>query len=390
MTWWNDYQARRGLDRKTLYVNNMKNTISTEFKNSTSYNLVKINNVDRDVRIVEENSIIKNPNKKRLLCYPDETISVGNIILWNSENWICTETDNTSEVSDVGLISRCNNVLKFYDKTQNNILYNIPCIIVDKITTDLQENKFLLTIDCDILVIIANNDINNLISPNEIFKIGRYSYYITKPDDVTKPGLIILPMKFTEEMQEEHLYTLEILNGNSVDVQISTELQLNINVYDNGTLISPLPSLILTNSDETICNVDENGLITTNDIVDSCNITVSLESDNSVFDVININVIENVQNNITYSLTSESLPDNEIILTQTKVYEVNKYNNGNLVEQTFTFSIIGDLSAYQLVVLDGNSCSVKALKSGSVIILKAIDDSNGEIVLKDIRLKNLF
>ena len=390
MTWWNDYQARRGLDRKTLYVNNMKNTISTEFKNSTSYNLVKINNVDRDVRIVEENSIIKNPNKKRLLCYPDETISVGNIILWNSENWICTETDNTSEVSDVGLISRCNNVLKFYDKTQNNILYNIPCIIVDKITTDLQENKFLLTIDCDILVIIANNDINNLISPNEIFKIGRYSYYITKPDDVTKPGLIILPMKFTEEMQEEHLYTLEILNGNSVDVQISTELQLNINVYDNGTLISPLPSLILTNSDETICNVDENGLITTNDIVDNCNITVSLESDNSVFDIININVIENVQNNITYSLTSESLPDNEIILTQTKVYEVNKYNNGNLVEQTFTFSIIGDLSAYQLVVLDGNSCSVKALKSGSVIILKAIDDSNGEIVLKDIRLKNLF
>jgi len=390
LTWWNDYQARRGLDRKTLYVNNMKNTISTEFKNSTSYNLVKINNVDRDVRIVEENSIIKNPNKKRLLCYPDETISVGNIILWNSENWICTETDNTSEVSDVGLISRCNNVLKFYDKTQNNILYNIPCIIVDKITTDLQENKFLLTIDCDILVIIANNDINNLISPNEIFKIGRYSYYITKPDDVTKPGLIILPMKFTEEMQEEHLYTLEILNGNSVDVQISTELQLNINVYDNGTLISPLPSLILTNSDETICNVDENGLITTNDIVDNCNITVSLESDNSVFDIININVIENVQNNITYSLTSESLPDNEIILTQTKVYEVNKYNNGNLVEQTFTFSIIGDLSAYQLVVLDGNSCSVKALKSGSVIILKAIDDSNGEIVLKDIRLKNLF
>jgi len=161
-------------------------------------------------------------------------------------------------------------------------------------------------------------------------------------------------------------------------------------VYDNGTLISPLPSLILTNSDETICNVDENGLITTNDIVDNCNITVSLESDNSVFDIININVIENVQNNITYSLTSESLPDNEIILTQTKVYEVNKYNNGNLVEQTFTFSIIGDLSAYQLVVLDGNSCSVKALKSGSVIILKAIDDSNGEIVLKDIRLKNLF
>ena len=317
-------------------------------------------------------------------------IHTGSLIEYEGFDWLITgNVDDLQAYKSAGMV-KCNNTLKFYNKNQNNILHEIPCIIVDKITTDLQENKFLLTIDCDILVMIANNDTNNLISPNDIFKIGRYSYYITKPDDITKPGLIILPMKFTEEMQEEHLYTLEIMNGNSLDVQISTELQLNINVYDNGTIISPLPSLIFTSSDETICNVDENGLITTNDIVDSCNITVSLESDNSVFDVININVIENVQNNITYSLTSESLPDNEIILTQTKVYEVNKYNNGNLVEQTFTFSIIGDLSAYQLVVLDGNSCSVKALKSGSVIILKAIDDSNGEIVLKDIRLKNLF
>ena len=320
----------------------------------------------------------------------DININTGSLIKYEGLDWLVTgNVDDLQAYKSAGMV-KCNNTLKFYNKNQNHILYNIPCIIIDKITTDLQENKFLLTIDCDILVMIANNEINNLISPNDIFKIGRYSYYITKPDDVTKPGLIILPMKFTEEMQEEHLYTLEILNGNSVDVQISTELQLNINVYDNGTLISPLPSLILTNSDETICNVDENGLITTNDIVDNCNITVSLESDNSVFDIININVIENVQDNITYSLTSESLPDNEIILTQIKVYEVDKYINGNLMEQSFSFDVVGDLSVYQLVVLDGNSCSVKALKSGSVITLKAIDDSNGEIVLKDIRLKNLF
>ena len=313
MTWWDDYQARRCLDRKTLYVNNMKNIISTEFKNSTSYNLVKINNVDRDVRIVEESSIIKNPNKKRLLCYPDETISVGDVVLWNSDNWICSEIDNTSEVSDVGLISRCNNILKFYDKTQNqnNILHEIPCIIVDKITTDIQENKFLLTIDCDILVMIANNDTNNLISPNDIFKIGRYSYYTIKPDDISKSGLIILPMKFTEEMQEEY--------------------------------------------------VDDS------------------ENDS-----------ENDDNDSNYILTSESLPDNEIILTQTKIYEVNKYVDGVIVGQEFSFDVVGDVSVYQLVVLDGNSCSIKCLKSGSVITLKAIDDSNGEIVLKDIKLKNLF
>ena len=388
MTWWNDYQARRGLDRKTLYVNNMKNTISTEFKNSTSYNLVKINNVDKDVRIVEESSIIKNPNKKRLLCYPDETISVGNIVLWNSENWICTETDTTSEVSDVGLISRCNNILKFYDKTQNNILHEIPCIIVDKITTDIQENKFLLTIDCDILVLITNNNTNNLISSNDIFKIGRYSYYVTKPDDITKSGLIILPMKFTEEMQEEHLYNITILNGNNLQIAQSQSLTINVELKDNGEIVS-YPSLLYSSSDEDIATISNIGLVA---ILDIGNVvfTVSMESNEDISDSINVEIIENEIDNITYSLTSESLPDNEIILTQTKVYEVYKYNNGNLVEQSFSFSVVGDLSVYQLVVSDGNSCSIKALKSGSVITLKAIDDSNGEIVVKDIRLKNLF
>jgi len=388
LTWWNDYQARRGLDRKTLYVNNMKNTISTEFKNSTSYNLVKINNVDKDVRIVEESSIIKNPNKKRLLCYPDETISVGDIVLWNSENWLCTETDNTSEFSDVGLISRCNNILKFYDKTQNNILHEIPCIIVDKITTDIQENKFLLTIDCDILVLITNNNTNNLISSNDIFKIGRYSYYVTKPDDITKSGLIILPMKFTEEMQEEHLYNITILNGNNLQIAQSQSLTINVELKDNGEIVS-YPSLLYSSSDEDIATISNIGLVA---ILDIGNVvfTVSMESNEDISDSINVEIIENEIDNITYSLTSESLPDNEIILTQTKVYEVYKYNNGNLVEQSFSFSVVGDLSVYQLVVSDGNSCSIKALKSGSVITLKAIDDSNGEIVVKDIRLKNLF
>ena len=381
-----------GLNNKREYDKlETKQYILDNFSENIAYENVKINDIDREVWIWSSSNELTNNSKELYIsCKPDEIINVGDLVEFGGIKYLIVGVNSNNRIKIKGKMQECNNILKFYDVNQNNILYNIPCIIIDKITTSLQENKFLLTIDCDILVMIANNDTNNLISPNDIFKIGRYSYYITKPDDISKTGLIILPMKFTEEMQEEHLYTLEILNGNSVDVQISTELQLNTNVYDNETLISPLPSLIFTSSDETICNVDENGLITTNDIVDSCNITVSLENDSSVFDIININVIENVYNNITYSLTSESLPDNEIILTQTKVYEVNKYNNGDLVEQSFSFDVVGDNLSYQLTIIDGNSCSVKALKSGSVITLKAIDDSNGEIVLKDIRLKNLF
>ena len=152
----------------------------------------------------------------------DININTGSLIKYEGLDWLVTgNVDDLQAYKSAGMV-KCNNTLKFYNKNQNHILYNIPCIIIDKITTDLQENKFLLTIDCDILVMIANNDTNNLISPNDIFKIGRYSYYITKPDDISKTGLIILPMKFTEEMQEEHLYTLEILNGNMINPGLVT------------------------------------------------------------------------------------------------------------------------------------------------------------------------
>jgi len=147
----------------------MKNTISTEFKNSTSYNLVKINNVDRDVRIVEESSIVKNPNKKRLLCYPDETISVGDIILWDSENWICTETDTTSQVSDVGIISKSNNTLTIY---KNNTSYQIPCIISKSLSLNTEDNQYIETVDNSLFLTVSSTSITQQINVNDIYKIG--------------------------------------------------------------------------------------------------------------------------------------------------------------------------------------------------------------------------
>ena len=296
-----------GLNNKREYDKlETKQYILDNFSENIAYENVKINDIDREVWIWSSSNELTNNSKELYIsCKPDEIYNVGDLVEFGGIKYLIVGVNSNNRIKIKGKMQECNNILKFYDVNQNNILYEIPCIIVDKITTSLQENKFLLTIDCDILVMIANNDTNNLISPNDIFKIGRYSYYITKPDDISKTGLIILPMKFTEEMQEEYTDTSEINDDN-------------------------------------------------------------------------------------YILTSESLPDNEIILTQTKVYEFNKYNNGDLVEQSFSFDVVGDNLSYQLTIIDGNSCSVKCLKSGSVITLKAIDDSNDEIVLKDIRLKNLF
>jgi len=385
LTWWTDYQERRGINRKSLYVNNMKNTISTEFKNSTSYNLVKINDVDRDVRIVEESAIIKNPNKKRLLCYPDETISIGNIVLWDSENWICTETDTASQVSNVGIISKCNNIINLY---KNNTLHQIPCIVNSIANLDTDKTVYIETPSTTIVLRIPNTEITRQIKRGEIYKLGIQNYEVKDINDIVEPGILRLEIMYSQEVQEEHTYVLTILNNDNLQIAQSQSLTINAELKDNGVVV-PSPILLYSSSNENIATIDEDGVVS---IVGLGNvvITVAMESNEEVSDNINVEIIEDVVDNFTYTLTSTSLPDTEIIISQTKQYTIQKYNNGILMEQNFTFNIVGDSLSYQLTVIDGNSCSIKALKSGSIITLKAIDDSNGEIVLKDIKLKNLF
>ena len=112
---------------------------------------------------------------------------------------------------------------------------------------------------------------------------------------------------------------------------------------------------------------------------------------NGVSDTITINVIETIEHNYTYILSSVSIPDTEIKLNQTKIYTAYKYDNGIVVAQTFTFSANGDSTAYILTTVDGNSCTLKCLKSGYNIILSAIDNSDeSKITTKTISLKTIF
>jgi len=315
-------------------------------------------------------------------------ISTGSIVDYDGFKWLVTGSiDDIQAYKSAGMV-KCNNTLNLY---KNSIPYQMPCIVSSNIDLGTDENNYISVPDSTITLRIPNNEITRQIKRGEIYKLGLQNYEIKDVNDIVESGILKMEIEYSQEMQEEHEYTLEITNGNLVDIQQGTTLQLNVNLYDNNNLVSPTPSLIFVSSDESVCSVDSNGLITALSNISSCNITTKLTSDNTILDTITINVIAEPQNNYTYTLTSTSLPDNEIIITQTKQYEVKKYNNGVLVQQDFTFNVVGDVSSYQLIVVDGNECSIKALKSGYVITLNCVDNSDvSKVVSKEIRLKNLF
>jgi len=390
LTWWTDYQARRGQDRKTLFTDNMKNLVSTEFENSTSYELVKISGFDRKTRIVEESSIIKNPNRKRLLCFPDETISIGEIVEFDNSNWICVNGDTTSKISDVGIIERCNNVLKFYDSSST--LHSIPCII-SKGSISLDEQKIISTLDSEIAVQISNTDITRQIPMNYVFKLGLRNYTVNDINDITIPGLLLLKMQYSEVSQPIPTFTLEILNGTSIQVNENDPLTINAQVKIDGIIASPMPNLLFSSSDIAKAIINSSTGVVTIIGIGSVVFSCKMENDLNVMDTINVEIVSVPIENKTVEISGST----SIIKTYTKEYLSIFKNNGLPIikESTFWLTGIDNLPTTLSIITSQNSVSNTCVVRGDTLgyVKLWCKSTDNSIVSQDgmvVQIKSLF
>jgi len=318
-------------------------------------------------------------------------ISTGSIVDYNGYKWLVTGSIDDIQAYKTAGMMKSNNTLTIY---KNNTSYQIPCIISKSLSLNTENNQYIETVDNELYLTVSNTSITQQINVNDIYKIGLYNYYISSvADDISNPGLLIFKMEWCAEEQEEHIYTLEILNGTTIDIQESTNLQLNVNVYDNQILVSPLPSLTFTSSDETICTVNSSGLVTSLNNIDNCDITVSLGIDSSIFKSININVIAVPQDNFTVTISGT----NSIIKGYSSEFSATFMNNGIEYSEQSEFYLTSDdgispTSLAQIVSQDSvnNSCIVKGLGIGYVkLFVKNLD---GSIVSNGFRIhiENLF
>ena len=225
---WNLYETRMTIDGNTErdnQINTIKNSVLNNFANSPSYFLTLRNGIEQGFNIVEENEIIKNPNKKRVICKPDETIIVGDIIEFDNSNWICTENDTTSEICDIGIISKSNNTLLFYPSQSNenpisNDLIEIPCI-VGKGNINLDTNKFLSIPADENLIICPNNSNSSYINENTRFILSGSAYVVQGIDNISNVGLLNIRVKQDQISADDNL-ELGIANywSNQSDVPI--------------------------------------------------------------------------------------------------------------------------------------------------------------------------
>lgn len=379
---WSLYERKLKIDGETFkdrQINSLKDAILEDFEDSPSFHSVKINDIDRGVQILDENAINKNPNKKRVLCKPEEDINIGDDIVWNSVHWLCTNVDSDKEIYAKGIIERCNNTLKW--QTSTGEIKEYSCLIADKTSVysdGINTNKFITLGDDQILITIQNNSDTILLEVDKRFMFNHNKndiYKLSKIQSLVQEGILYLTMTKDQYSANDRLdlnladyvqnnFVLTIINGDVVSLNTSDTLQLVCEVRNNGIPVEN-PTITYQSSDITKATVSSTGLITA---ISTGVVTITATS-NGVSDNIEVTVEEVVADNYSIEFVS---PISQIYQGQTKTLNIKVLNNG--VEQVGK-AVIWSISNTSLATIQNSTnttCTIKASSGGlGNVVLKA-------------------
>jgi len=284
----NDYLYLLSIAGDDIYINN-----DTMPKKALINNLPV--NRQADIRTISTTSEIKR----------------GDLINWDNEYWLIISEIGQKRYSYYkGIIQKCNYNIKF---NFSGTIKQFPCIADSKIF-DIETNQYLSIPAGKIVVTLPNNADTDNITLGQRF-ISMKNAWKVSGIDRTKNGLLVLWCELdsiisSDDLVNEianagdYIYTLEITNGETANIQETSTLQLNVVVKLNGNVVTD--KAIIFNCDNTlIATVDETGLITGISAGD-CIITASLAENPSVYDTISITVTALPQHNYAVTISGNT------------------------------------------------------------------------------------
>lgn len=194
-----------GNDERDVVLNNTKNIINNSFTNSFGYSVVKINDVDTEVIVVNKDD----STQKELLIRPGQTVKKGATVLVGTQYYLVTDF-NGNGINQKAKIKLCNNTFTLKgSKIQTIVEYNdfgepiydetntsdilIPCIVETSITIDNTDNAINLP-EGRINITIPYTEHEDIAIDKEFVMYGE-KYKIMSIDytqSINKEGLIII------------------------------------------------------------------------------------------------------------------------------------------------------------------------------------------------------
>lgn len=367
----------------------MKDAFVNDFCDNPSYRESYFNDSNKitDIQVLDT----KYSYIKTIWVKEEDGLKIGDIIEFDNKKWIC-EDANFNGIHYVGTINECKNVLTL---NKNGVLYQIPYAVLDNVAlTRMREddNKFFSVPESMMMIMVADTEITRLIQRNEKFTLYnnnniKDNYKIIDINRVRKPGLIIFELAWVATDQQLPNYELIITNGDNLEITLTQTIQLNVQVFENGKLLSPTPSqIIYKSSDNSIAEVDNTGLIQPINEGDAI-ITVKY---GDLSTNINISVVDDAENNYIARIVNSPT---SIVKGWSENFIGKFYNNGidiNTEETHFYLTADDGVSDTTLATItyqdtNGNCTILAGNKTGYVKLwFKNTDES---IVSEPYRIK---
>jgi hypothetical protein len=337
-----DYKTRvAGKSIKQSIADNTKQFLLKNFVNSPSYFEVTVNNSSSlmGVQIVDDSST----KDQKLIINPLSPLHNGDIIDWQGSQWLNILTDNMSDIYFRGTLRRCVGSLKWID-SQGQIKSHPFTFKADTATNFGVTDGKVMTLGNERRILIAPlNDDTRTLGKDKRFIFDDRAWRVTAIDRISVDGLMILTVdEVTSNLAVDNFeleiadyfgsvanYTITIKEESSISIQAGKKLQLTTEVKNNGVLTTDI-ALLYSSSNPNIATVDNNGLVTT--IANGAAvITVSLQSDSSISDSINLTVQFETVNNYTVELVETA----SLYMNQTRTFTAIVKNNGSVVSNGF-------------------------------------------------------
>lgn len=326
--------------------------------------------------------------------FTEENVNQGDIINGLDTYWIVTDKDaNINNNSFYKcIVTRAIHNIKIYIGNQ---LYEIPAIIKTQ-AQGINSGQYINIIDGKIILITQDNDFTKKINYNDRFiKMGsawkvvgftseneglRYLYcekdvFDSVADDIEGE----IADRWQHETKHEYVITIE---PTTVTLNQGDSQQLTVSVTDNGIVVEN-PTLIYASLDNTICNIDETGLITTVGIGTT---TISVKFEN-VEVILNVNVAEVVPPKVMVING-----DYKLYLNTSRTYTITYDDGTAITDKTFSYSF-GNTSLATITGFTGTSVTLKAnnsnVKGYCDLVCNCVEDSS-IVLVKNLWVRSLI
>lgn len=341
---------------------------------------------------------------KKILVSMDSLTHTGSIVEFENRTWLVMSKMFENPAYKTASVLECINSFTFYKPNISSVPIEVPYVIYDSIALTrmgTDDSKYLSVPESKGMLAIADNEINRNIQRNDIYKL--YSkdgiednYEIIDLNRVRNPGLIILEMEFCQESQEENLFTLEILNGDNIQVNENDDLTINAQVKNNGEIVNPTPSIVYSSSDETIATIDNSTGVVTILNIGNVTFTAKLASDLTVSSDIDVEVVADAVANYIVELSGDS----DIVLGYESTLSAKILDNGIWNEtKGVTWTVSNqDLSNTDYVTITSQDSSSIILKASSntayknkIVVVRATFTEDALVYSeKEVKLITLF